>query len=66
MVKTGRYQDIKPLEHTISEYIQRNFRFASSGMPRPPGIGFCQRALDIGCVLYAIEYSSSTFLRIFR
>lgn len=57
MVEAGRYQGVKPLECTISEYIQQNFRVTSSGMPRPPGIAFCQRTLDIGCVLYAVECS---------
>jgi 2,3-dihydroxybenzoate decarboxylase len=55
-MKAGRYDSIKPLEKTVSEYMQQNITVTTSGVPWAPSIMLCQQVLGMDRVLYAMDY----------
>src|SRR5690606_12786202 len=56
IVKTKRYEKVKPLELTPSEYMRRNFHVTSSGMPWAPAILYVRQVLGADRVLYAMDH----------
>jgi 2,3-dihydroxybenzoate decarboxylase len=55
-VKSGRYETVKPLELTPSEYLRRNIWITTSGMAWTPAIMFCREVLGADRVMYAMDY----------
>jgi len=55
-VAAKRYESMKPLQRTISEYMRENVYVTTSGMAWAPAIEFCQRVLGMDHVLYAMDY----------
>lgn len=55
-VKSKRYECIKPLRKTISEYMRSNVLITSSGVAWEPAIKFAQQVLGEDRVLYAMDY----------
>jgi 5-carboxyvanillate decarboxylase len=51
-----RYDGMKPLERTPSEYLRSNVWVTTSGMPWAPAILFCREVLGADRVLYAMDY----------
>ncbi len=51
-----RYDSIKPLKRTISDYMRENVYVTTSGMAWAPAIQFCQQVLGVDRVLYAMDY----------
>lgn len=56
MVKAGRYPAINKVERTITEYLQQNVWFTSSGMPAPEPILFTRKVVGDDRVMYAMDY----------
>ena len=55
-VKSKRYDCMKPLKKTITQYMQQNVYVTNSGMAWAPAIQFCQQVLGMDRVLYAMDY----------
>lgn len=55
-VVSKRYESMKPLKRTISEYMRENVYITNSGVAWEPGIKFCQQVLGVDRVLYAMDY----------
>lgn len=55
-VKTKRYEKVKPLELTPSEYMRRNFHVTTSGMAWEPAILYVRQVLGADRVMYAMDY----------
>jgi 2,3-dihydroxybenzoate decarboxylase len=55
-VVSERYESMKPLKRTISEYMRDNVYITNSGVAWEPGIKFCQQVLGVDRVLYAMDY----------
>ena len=55
-VKSKRYDCMKPLKKTITQYMQQNVCVTNSGMAWAPAIQFCQQVLGMDRVLYAMDY----------
>jgi 5-carboxyvanillate decarboxylase len=55
-VVSQRYESMKPLKRTISEYMKENVYITNSGVAWEPGIKFCQQVLGVDRVLYAMDY----------
>jgi len=55
-VRAGRYDSMRPLELTPSEYLRRNVWVTTSGMAWAPAIMFCRQVLGADRVLYAMDY----------
>lgn len=55
-VRAGRYESMKPLQLTPSEYLRRNVWVTTSGMAWAPAIMFCRQVLGADRVLYAMDY----------
>ena len=55
-VVSERYESMKPLKRTISEYMRENVYVTNSGVAWEPGIKFCQQVLGVDRVLYAMDY----------
>jgi len=55
-VNSKRYEFMKPLRRTISDYMKENVYVTSSGMAWAPAIRFCQQVLGMERVLYAMDY----------
>jgi len=56
IVKTKRYEKVKPLELTPSEYMRRNFHVTTSGMAWEPAILYVRQVLGPDRVMYAMDY----------
>ena len=55
-VAAGRYEAMKPLKRSISDYLRDNVHVTTSGMAWEPAIQFCQQVLGVDRVLYAMDY----------
>ncbi len=55
-VVAKRYESMKPLKRTISEYMRENVYVTTSGMASEPSIKLCQDVLGVDHVLYAMDY----------
>jgi 5-carboxyvanillate decarboxylase len=56
-VRTGRYENMKPLKkETVSRYLRENFFITNSGVAWEPAIKFTQEVIGIDRVLYAMDY----------
>ena len=55
-VRAKRYETLKPLKRKISDYMRENVFVTTSGMPWGPTIRYCQEALGMDRVLYAMDY----------
>jgi 2,3-dihydroxybenzoate decarboxylase len=55
-VKSKRYEVIKALELTPSEYFHRNIWLTSSGMPWAPTIMYARQVVGADRVMYAMDY----------
>ncbi|MFW3172072.1 amidohydrolase family protein [Geodermatophilus sp. CPCC 206100] len=55
-VRAQRYESMKPIKRTISEYMRENVYITTSGMAWEPAIRFCQDVLGADRVLYAMDY----------
>jgi 5-carboxyvanillate decarboxylase len=55
-VSSKRYEFMKPLKKTISEYMKENVYVTNSGIGWAPAIQFCQQVLGMDRVLYAMDY----------
>jgi 5-carboxyvanillate decarboxylase len=55
-VASNRYERIKPLKKTISEYMQQNVYITNSGVAWEPAIKFSQSVLGVDRVMYAMDY----------
>lgn len=55
-VRSQRYEVLQPLEHKISDYLQRNFYITSSGMAWEKAIRFTQDVVGMDRVMYAMDY----------
>ncbi len=55
-VRAQRYERLKPLKKTISQYMQQNVYVTTSGMAWSPAIKFAQSVLGEERVMYAMDY----------
>lgn len=55
-VRSKRYERMKPLKKTITEYMQSNVYITTSGMAWAPAIKFCQSVIGEDRVMYAMDY----------
>ena len=55
-VRSGRYEAMRPIELTPSEYLRRNVWITTSGMAWAPAIMFCREVLGPDRVMYAMDY----------
>ena len=55
-VKAGRYESVKPIGRTPSEYLRSNVWVTTSGMAWAPAIMFCREVLGPDRVMYAMDY----------
>lgn len=56
IVKAGRYESVKSLEHKVSQYLSRNFYLTTSGMPWEPAIMYTRSVIGADRVMYAMDY----------
>jgi len=55
-VRSNRYESMRPVDRTISEYMRENVSITSSGVAWGPAITFCQQVLGSDRVMYAMDY----------
>jgi 5-carboxyvanillate decarboxylase len=55
-VTSQRYDFMKPLRKKISEYLQQNVYYTTSGMAWEPAISFTQSVVGMDRVMYAMDY----------
>ena len=55
-VMSKRYDFMKPLQKKISEYLQQNIYYTTSGMAWEPAISFTQSVIGMDRVMYAMDY----------
>lgn len=55
-VRSQRYERMKPLKKTITEYMRTNVLVTTSGVAWEPAIKFAQQVLGEDRVLYAMDY----------
>lgn len=55
-VRAKRYERMKPLKKTITDYMRSNVYITSSGMAWEPAIKFAQSVLGEDRVMYAMDY----------
>lgn len=55
-VRSGRYPQIQPLAHPVSEYFRSRIWFTTSGMPWAPAILFTRDVVGADRVMYAMDY----------
>jgi 2,3-dihydroxybenzoate decarboxylase len=55
-VKSGRYERMKPLKKTITEYMRENVCITTSGMAWEPPIKYSLDVLGEDRVMYAMDY----------
>lgn len=56
IVKSDRYEGVKPLQRKLSDYLRQNFYFTTSGMPWEPAIMFTRSVIGADRVMYAMDY----------
>jgi 5-carboxyvanillate decarboxylase len=56
IVKTRRYEKVRPLEAKPSDYMRRNFYVTTSGMAWEPAIMYARQVLGADRVMYAMDY----------
>lgn len=56
IVRANRYEQVKPLQRTISQYLKENFYITTSGMPWEPAIMFTRSVIGADRVMYAMDY----------
>ncbi|HMB72823.1 MAG TPA: amidohydrolase family protein [Gammaproteobacteria bacterium] len=56
IVRTKRYERIRELEHSPSDYMRRNVWLTTSGMAWEPVIMYARDVIGAGRVLYAMDY----------
>ncbi|HEX5418970.1 MAG TPA: amidohydrolase family protein [Gammaproteobacteria bacterium] len=56
MVRTRRYENIRPLEKKPSDYMRENIYVTTSGMAWEPAIMYARSVLGADRVLYAMDY----------
>ena len=56
MVRSSRYEGVKPLQKKPSDYLKENVWVTTSGMQWAPAILFSQQVLGVDRVLYAMDY----------
>jgi 5-carboxyvanillate decarboxylase len=55
-VRSKRYERMKPLRKTITEYMRSNVLVTTSGMAWEPAIKFCMDVIGEDRVMYAMDY----------
>ncbi|MEX2525844.1 MAG: amidohydrolase family protein [Gammaproteobacteria bacterium] len=55
-VRANRYEAMKPLKKTISDYMQENIYITNSGVAWEPAITFTQNVVGVDRVMYAMDY----------
>lgn len=55
-VNSKRYDFMKPLKKSISDYMKENVYVTNSGVAWAPAIKFCQQVLGMDRVMYAMDY----------
>ncbi len=55
-LKAKRYERMKPLKRTITDYMRENVYITTSGMAWAPAIKFCQNVIGEDRVMYAMDY----------
>lgn len=55
-VRSGRYEQLKPLQKPASEYFRSHIWLTTSGMPWPPAILFTRDVVGADRVMYAMDY----------
>ncbi len=55
-VAAHRYESMPPLQRKVSEYLQQNFYYTTSGMPWEPSIMHTRAVLGAERVMYAMDY----------
>ncbi|MCC6947917.1 MAG: amidohydrolase [Bradyrhizobiaceae bacterium] len=55
-VRSKRYEALKPLKRTVSEYLRENVYITTSGMNWEPAVMYCRSVLGNDRVLYAMDY----------
>lgn len=55
-VRSGRYEQIKPLRKPVSEYFRSHIWLTTSGMPWAPAIMFTRDVVGADRVMYAMDY----------
>jgi 5-carboxyvanillate decarboxylase len=55
-VRSQRYERMKPLKKTITDYMRSNVLVTTSGLPSPPAIKLCIDVLGEDRVMYAMDY----------
>jgi 2,3-dihydroxybenzoate decarboxylase len=56
MVRSGRYENVRPLRRKISEYLRQNIWITTSGMAWAPAIMFVRSVIGAERVMYAMDY----------
>lgn len=55
-VRSGRYEQLKPLQKPVSEYFRSHIWITTSGMPWAPAIMFTREVVGADRVMYAMDY----------
>jgi 2,3-dihydroxybenzoate decarboxylase len=55
-VRSQRYERMRPLKKSITEYMRSNVLVTNSGMAWEPAIRFCQQVVGEDRVMYAMDY----------
>jgi 5-carboxyvanillate decarboxylase len=55
-VRSNRYDVMKPLERTFSQYLTENFYYTNSGVAWEPAIKFVQSVIGADRLMYAMDY----------
>jgi 5-carboxyvanillate decarboxylase len=55
-VRSQRYERLKPLEKSITDYMRNNILVTTSGLPSPPAIKLCIDVMGEDRVMYAMDY----------
>lgn len=56
IVRTGRYEKVRPLRKKPSDYMRENFYVTTSGMAWEPAIMYARQVLGADRVMYAMDY----------
>jgi 2,3-dihydroxybenzoate decarboxylase len=62
-VRSRRYEVLKPLQKTISDYLRQNVYVTNSGVAWEPAVKFAQQVLGADRVMYAMDYPYQFELR---
>ncbi len=55
-VRSGRYERLKPLQHSLHHYLRTNLWGTNSGLPSPASIRLMMDVMGEDRVLYAMDY----------